>query len=280
MGKDNHNAGLHMIWYTWNNYSGYTDKYTEMIGEEMNKKKTLLSTKKEEKNTYNYNLVISPDKLFNTYNILMGNIMFRAIKYKLDISRILKKCEKIMQEDDRMNENKNELSRNGFPKLFFSSVFLSLIADELGCEVYELFKENKKQKRDLVYSLIEFINNDSDIYVAWEDEDNDDFDLSNTSFYVKSFDEIYGMAKNSEEEDIKDFEDIFNLRTMDLTFTKNTIKGENHYLINFGYDSINSETTKQYVTKSSFGYLYKETKGALADFIEGKISKIVKNGGS
>lgn len=188
MGYNNNHAGMHMIWYRRRN--SYDDlEYYDRLAEENRKKKELAkkvwdmeseekkdsmksiekvdavklqpSKKKKPENNQNMTKVekakkekVIDDKYFKNTIDWYANIYLIAFERKLDIFDVICECEHLCEEDLRMQEG----YRNFFDPVTIldkTIVFLNLLADKMGCDVYEFIFPNSEMRARRVYRILD-----------------------------------------------------------------------------------------------------------------------------
>lgn len=143
MGRDNNNAGLHMIWH--NGYGKYEDlsRYDMMVqGRFSSSERNNSSQSQSKKQTDNdmqsrfYELYadLIPFKNWYVSDSIFTNMILIAVKNKKNLNEILSKCKSLI-EKDKLNDVFHPTS---FDKTF---VFISLVADCLECSVADFFQK-------------------------------------------------------------------------------------------------------------------------------------------
>ena len=188
MGYNNHHAGMHMIWHR--RYAAYDDlDYYDKLAEEkriqariekengeiveMDKqentgqKPTQQNIKKKQKSKSRQNTMEKPKipygtekvidiQYFSRMDLVSKNLMFMALKNKIDIGKILCEVEDIMKQDERTNAAINN-SWSWMPILEKAMIFLSILADKLNCSVQEFFIDNEEVRKKYIYKLLDEI---------------------------------------------------------------------------------------------------------------------------
>ena len=286
MGYNNNYAGMHMIWHS--HYGKYENlEYYDRMAAEKEKEKRLITEKErlkveEEKKVKNKNQtgknnkkqsqinssthknplkpapfgtesIISYEYYDRLSNIFRANVMIEALERKLDIYGIINECEEIMKKDILTNPPENSLFYV-YPRLERDLVFINLLADKMKCSVSDLFIENKKKNKTIIYKLIdEEINK----YIIPEEFDFFGYSENGVSFEFKDFDGFYEMA---------DVRDRITSR-MSLTLTKFCTNDKKVlYSISFGNLGLPYDSLHSYLFKGA--YLWEEENGKLKDLIE------------
>ena len=264
MGRNNHNARMHMIWHR--RYGAYDDL---AYYDELAKKKALEEKAKkvepELANEMNSNQTKqkcnnAPSKYgresvvdihhFLYADVVNANIMINAIKNKKDIVEILNKIEDLMKRDVRTNPSpKSQLSY--FPKMDNAFRFLSILAEELDCAVSEIMCDDEFMRRKFAYDLLDGLKELETDFIC-------DIDDGYAELTIDNFDFKYGMTPNV-------YRNIYD--RMSLTITKQTYDdGEVFYSLSFGCLLLDDRTKDKYMTKGA--YIWEESEGHLKDFVE------------
>ena len=321
MGYNNNHAGMHMIWYHRRN--SYDDlEYYDRLAERQQKQKELakkvLEMEKEEKtvdvkpiveveqtkpqppkkkkkkpqnNNHKPQQVeqskkekVIDDKYFKNTVDWYANIYLIAFERKLDIFDAICECESLCEEDLRMSDG----YRNFFDPVTVldkTIVFLNMLADKMGCDVYEFIFPNAEMRSRRVYRILDKLDERycSDISavcafeygVAGEGEDEEDEEYIVESFSLNNF--MY-MNINRKVDDIPECH-------MEYYFNKITAKDGSEkpiYTCSVMAKEHYSLSSKSQTFNFMFGGsdIISEKEGRLADFFE-KLKKVyLENGGT
>ena len=277
MGYNNHHAGMHMIWHR--RYAAYDDlDYYDKLAEEkriqariekengeiveMDKqentgqKPTQQNIKKKQKSKSRQNTMEKPKipygtekvidiQYFSRMDLVSKNLMFMAIKNKIDIGKILCEVEDIMKQDERTNAAINN-SWSWMPILEKAMIFLSILADKLNCSVQEFFIDNEEVRKKYIYKLLDEIKD-------WEwDEGCIDAETGEAEIRICN----YGDSE---------LIDLFS-PSMDLTINREYYDGVPNYTLSFGDLSIRPLSMYDYLIKGA--YLLEEEEGKLKELVE------------
>lgn len=269
MGYNNNHAGMHMIRYS--RYGEYDDlKYYDKLARENKSKedyeimqatqKRADTTKKKKHNVkdnkgiseYGTEKIIDM-KHFMLPEVIVANILIMSMKNKKDIYEILSQCECEMKKDFRTNAS-SDVDWSLMPLINNSIIFLSLVAEKLGCVISDFFIDNPSNRKEFVYALIEQIRKDTHLTFDSGDVNED----GSAEFSYSGFDHTYGMSNVVHEPIWKD---------MALTFYKEIfMDDEISYSVAFGDLQITLNTKFDYMLKGA--YLWEEDNGKLKEFIE------------
>ncbi len=277
MGYNNHHAGMHMIWHR--RYAAYDDlDYYDKLAEEkriqariekengeiveMDKqentgqKPTQQNIKKKQKSKSRQNTMEKPKipygtekvidiQYFSRMDLVSKNLMFMALKNKIDIGKILCEVEDIMKQDERTNAAINN-SWSWMPILEKAMIFLSILADKLNCSVQEFFIDNEEVRKKYIYKLLDEIKD-------WEwDEGCIDAETGEAEIRICN----YGDSE---------LIDLFS-PSMDLTINREYYDGVPNYTLSFGDLSIRPLSMYDYLIKGA--YLLEEEEGKLKELVE------------
>ena len=277
MGYNNHHAGMHMIWHR--RYAAYDDlDYYDKLAEEkriqariekengeiveMDKqentgqKPTQQNIKKKQKSKRRQNTMEKPKipygtekvidiQYFSRMDLVSKNLMFMALKNKIDIGKILCEVEDIMKQDERTNAAINN-SWSWMPILEKAMIFLSILADKLNCSVQEFFIDNEEVRKKYIYKLLDEIKD-------WEwDEGCIDAETGEAEIRICN----YGDSE---------LIDLFS-PSMDLTINREYYNGVPNYTLSFGDLSIRPLSMYDYLIKGA--YLLEEEEGKLKELVE------------
>lgn len=209
MGRDNNNAGIHMIHFKKSEFKDDSRYYDQLIAERYKRnvalKKEIESSieskpivveknnidpkqnsnskckKKEKLSKRNY---IIDEKHLNNTNLVLTNVMIMALKSNLNIHKILIDTEKLMNRDSRFNGDLT-FDENPFPCVQMNKmmVYLNILAEKLNCSVQELFIDDEESRRNFVYELLDQIPD----YIWDDDSDEDDDWELNASFCIPHY---------------------------------------------------------------------------------------------
>ena len=289
MGYNNNNAGMHMIWYReYTKFEG-SDSYDDYMfvknqsrkeeenqtSEEKkkdNKDKVSNNTNKVKKKKikkekeYNYfyfdprkdfgTQEVIEDKYFQNNDIISKNIMYMALKNKIDVKKIIIETEKIMRQDLRTNAKPLEFGNywSCVPKLENAMVYLSILADKLSCNIQDFFIDRGDEYKELVYFLLE------DIIEFMEFDGYLNEEVGYLELKCDLFDLMMGIC----EYDVIDANNLF--LPMNLIITKENCNGQPLYSLFYG----NSESCLfdggKYLRIGAT--LFSEQKGELEKFVE------------
>ena len=277
MEYNNHHAGMHMIWHR--HYAAYDDlDYYDKLAEEkriqariekengeiveMDKqentgqKPTQQNIKKKQKSKSRQNTMEKPKipygtekvidiQYFSRMDLVSKNLMFMALKNKIDIGKILCEVEDIMKQDERTNAAINN-SWSWMPILEKAMIFLSILADKLNCSVQEFFIDNEEVRKKYIYKLLDEIKD-------WEwDEGCIDAETGEAEIRICN----YGDSE---------LIDLFS-PSMDLTINREYYDGVPNYTLSFGDLSIRPLSMYDYLIKGA--YLLEEEEGKLKELVE------------
>lgn len=318
MGYNNNHAGMHMIWYRRRN--SYDDlEYYDRLAEENRKKKELAkkvwdmeseekkdsmksiekvdaaklqpSKKKKKKPENNQNMTkvekpkkekVIDDKYFKNTIDWYANIYLIAFERKLDIFDVICECEHLCEEDLRMQEG----YRNFFDPVTIldkTIVFLNLLADKMGCDVYEFIFPNSEMRARRVYRILDkldekYCNSISSICAfeyGVEGESDEDEEYVYERFSLNQY--MYLDIKTNAE-DIPECH-------MEYYFNKITAKDDSErpiYTLSVMAKDDYSLTKKNQEFNFMFGGsdVISENEGRLADFFEKLKKTYLENGGT
>lgn len=277
MGYNNHHAGMHMIWHR--RYAAYEDlTYYDKLAEEksiraktekedkviveMNtqentsQKPTRQNTKKKQKNKSNQNTMEKPKIPYGTEKVIeiqhftkmelvSKNLMFIALKNKIDIGKILCDVENIMKQDERTNAAPNN-SWSWMTILEKATIFLSILADKLNCSIQEFFIDNEEVCKKYIYKLLDEIKD-------WEwDEGYIDAETGEAEIRICCFGGYTPI-------------DLFS-SSMDLVISREYHDGIPNYVLSYGDLSIRPLSMYDYLIKGA--YLLEEEEGKLKELVE------------
>lgn len=275
MGYNNNNAGMHMVWNRrygeYDDLSYYDRYYTkraadkkEVQNEHMEDKMSLsssckkISTKsnnnskkqyfRSEQNVYDKKQVIDIHHFKELSHLVMANVMMLSIQKKIDIRGALDECERLMKEDFRTNPSPGR-GLSWHPKLEYSFVFLSILADKLGCEVYDFFIDDEERRKRFVYNLLEEVDErDWDGYVEG--------DTGEAEMEISCFDYVYDMTTKLASA----------FENMPLAIEKRIYDEKVYYTISFGDLTVSEKTKDNYCIKGA--YIWEEENGKLQEYTE------------
>lgn len=318
MGYNNNHAGMHMIWYRRNNF--YDDlEYYDRLAEEKRKKHELAKRmldmeekekkddvkptenveeaklqpqkKKKKKSQNNQNIPkveqqkkekVIDDKYFKNTIDWYANIYLIAFERKLDIFDVICECEHLCEEDLRMQEG----YRNFFDPVTIldkTIVFLNLLADKMGCDVYEFIFPNSEMRARRVYRILDkldekYCDSISSICAfeyGVEGEKDEDEEFIYERFSLNQY--MYLDIKTSAD-DIPECH-------MEYYFNKITAKDESErpiYTLSVMAKETYSLTKKSQEFNFMFGGsdIISENEGRLAEFFEKLKKTYLENGGT
>lgn len=307
-----------MIWYRRRN--SYDDlEYYDRLAEENRKKKELAkkvwdmeseekkdsmksiekvdaaklqpSKKKKKKPENNQNMTkvekpkkekVIDDKYFKNTIDWYANIYLIAFERKLDIFDVICECEHLCEEDLRMQEG----YRNFFDPVTIldkTIVFLNLLADKMGCDVYEFIFPNSEMRARRVYRILDkldekYCNSISSICAfeyGVEGESDEDEEYVYERFSLNQY--MYLDIKTNAE-DIPECH-------MEYYFNKITAKDDSErpiYTLSVMAKDDYSLTKKNQEFNFMFGGsdVISENEGRLADFFEKLKKTYLENGGT
>ena len=304
MGYNNHNCGMHLIRFRHDDWY-YNDRlYEEEMSLLRNKTETSrkpVEEKKEEMNTagqkqgssasgnekpknnkkqsgtsrmtYGTERLISNECLESYAEFcetVKANIMRIAFEKKLDIRGTLKECEKIMVNDSIANSSPNGHGLYYYPKIEHSFLALAVLAEKLGCSVYDLLVNDEIRKKRFAYFLLDKLEEllhkgdaelGKDYYNSYNPVEGENGDVF---INVEAFDSLYGLTENTFDFECEDTA----LRHMDMGLTLNKFRynDADWYSMDFGISWLNEYTRTQYY--SMHAVLWEEATGKLKDFFE------------
>lgn len=303
MGRNNQHAGMHIKWWhgdrSQGDFNGY-DRYVDMIAESKlrrmnpNDKKivndltpitetptstemhTSKSKKKKRKNQQNQLAIkekkqLIPDKYFAASLDLYANIFTIAFEKRIDVFDYVCECEKLCAEDKYMCQTVPWLTLHPLEK---SHIFLHMLADKIGCEIYEFFIMNEEIRQRRIYSILQNIlkKYEQNIYLAVDFAQENDVDSEGNEYTVTcltlsdySFSNLSLNNKNdSHYYTMHYIHKIINNTTGDLIY------------------SLNIKTSTNYKTKLTYMYeraeIYTESEGEMAEFFEKSLHLYLKSG--
>ena len=309
MGYNNNHAGMHMIWYHRKNYDDL--EYYDRLAEE-NRKKIELAEKtqnmekvseeksmkkveqaKSQKNkmkpqgNQNKHLIekkkekIIDDKYFSNTIDWYANIYLIAFERKLDIFDAICECEHLCEEDLRMQDG----YRNYFEPVTVldkTIVFLNLLADKMGCDVYEFIFPNSEMRARRVYRILDrfdekYCNSVASVCafeygIAGENDEDEDYVYERFSLNQYIYLDI-----NTKVEDNSQCH-------MEYYFNKISAKDENESPI-YTFSVMAKENYILTGKNQEFNYMFggadviSEKEGRLAEFFEKLKKTYFENGG-
>lgn len=313
MGYNNNHAGMHMIWYHRRN--SYDDlEYYDRLAEENRKKKELAkkvqdmeneekkdvakpvekaasqpNKKKKPQSNQNHPKAELPkkekiidDKYFKNTIDWYANIYLIAFERKLDIFDSICECEHLCEEDLRMQDG----YRNFFEPVTVldkTIVFLNLLADKMGCDVYEFIFPNSEMRSRRVYRILDklderycnSISSTCAFEYGVEGENDEDEEYIYERFSLNQY--IYLDLKTS----VDDIPECH----MEYYFNKITAKDDSErpiYTLSVMAKDNYTLTKKNQVFNFMFGGadIISENEGRLADFFENLKKTYLENGGT
>lgn len=278
MGYNNNHAGMHMIWHR--RYATYDDlAYYDRLAEEQRKKVkenevnrgdvTVMSQQekvvnskpkqKAKKKNVNSNSMMEIPRIpygtekvidiqyFGKIDLISKNLMFIALKNKINMGSILNDVEGIMKKDERTNSKPSiNNSWSWMPLLEKAMIFLTILADKLDCSVQEFFIEDEEVCKRYIYKLLDEIKD-------WEwDEGYIDSETGNAEIFIRCFRET-------------SLGDLYR-PSMDLTITREYYDEVPIYTLAYGDLSVRALSIYDYLVKGA--YLLEEEEGKLKDLVE------------
>lgn len=297
MGYNNNHAGMHMIWYK--RRSNYDDlEYYDRLVEESRRKKELAQKvqmmDKEEKKIENHCMQnnsrktkqpkkekVINDKYFRNTTDWYANIFLIAFEKKIDIFEDICECERLCEEDVRMSDEYSDFF-SPVTNLDKTIVFLNMLADKMGCDVYEFIFPSADMRRKRVYRALDIIENkycDSSIEYTFsygsegEDDEEEEYVLEQLSMNQYTYLEINTSATENPH------------CNMEYYFSKISKKDNSEkpiytFTVMTKHDWLLSGRKRQ-----DFHFMFggsdiiSETEGRLADFFERTKNSYLENGG-
>ena len=181
MGRTNHHAGLHMIYF--NRYGQYDDLayYDKLVEENEAKKRKILAEKQDaidrakkaatkelngerevsvktknnlddkEERKDDSNLI--GDVYFRRCADIYANIFLLAFERKIDVANMIKECEYIMANDKTIERR----AVYGITPIESSYIFLQLLADKMGCDVVEFLSTSKEVRKEKINAILDVL---------------------------------------------------------------------------------------------------------------------------
>lgn len=319
MGYNNNHAGMHMIWYDRRNSYDDLEYYNRLV-EENRKKKELarkvhnmeneeksvtvelkgtvtekqqnikLPKKKKKKSQSNQNThqieqpkkeKVIDDKYFKNTIDWYANIYLIAFERKMDIFNAICECEHLCEEDLRMSDD----YRNFFAPVTVldrAIVFLNLLADKMGCDVYEFIFPNAEMRSRRVYRILDkieeqycnsnFIICAFDYGVDGEEDDDGEYILERFSLNQYMYLDIHTSGEDIPDCNMKYyFNKISKKDGSERPIYTFTVMTKDSYLL----------TRKNQTFNFMFGGsdVISEIEGRLADFFENIKKSFFENGG-
>ena len=219
-------------------------KPTQQNIKKKQKSKSRQNTMEKPKIPYGTEKVIDI-QYFSRMDLVSKNLMFMALKNKIDIGKILCEVEDIMKQDERTNAAINN-SWSWMPILEKAMIFLSILADKLNCSVQEFFIDNEEVRKKYIYKLLDEIKD-------WEwDEGCIGAETGEAEIRICN----YGDSE---------LIDLFS-PSMDLTINREYYDGVPNYTLSFGDLSIRPLSMYDYLIKGA--YLLEEEEGKLKELVE------------
>ncbi|WP_352398298.1 hypothetical protein [[Clostridium] aminophilum] len=288
MGYNNNNAGMHFMrrnrYADYDNLSYYDRKFEEeqllrikkMLTDEADKttvieeeRKVPASPHKKKRKSLNANLPLIKDVLsyygipkngstevidnhfyFDVESVVTSNILITAMKSKKDIYSIMKECDELISNDDR-------IYIDGFDNYVHSAIskqktvltYFALLADRIGCDWREFFENDIAKKQKFIYELLSYLIS-SNIILNYDRDDD--------WFICEDFDYLYGMTETRNAR-------VDNSLCLCVwrDFDHN---GTAHYGIGFGKILCNNSTC--FHSPSYFTELYSEIEGKLKSYVD------------
>ena len=182
---------------------------------------------------------------FTKMDLVSKNLMFIALKNKIDIGKILCDVENTMKQDERTNAVPNN-SWSWMPILEKATIFLSILADKLNCSIQEFFIDNEEACKKYIYKLLDGIKD-------WEwDEGYVDSKTGEAEIRIC----CYGDNKSINLLD----------SSMDLVINREYYDEIPYYALSYGDLSIKPLSVYDYLTKGA--YLLEEEEGKLKELVE------------
>lgn len=304
MGRNNQHAGMHMKWYrgdrSQGDFSGY-DRYIDMIAESKLRKMTNHKAKdltvkeskieqklkeasmvedgkatknrdvgKNTKSTIEKTQVI-PDKYFVATFDLYANIFTIAFEKGVDVFDYVCECEKLFSEDKYINRTQHPFELNNMEK---THIYLHMLADKMGCEIYEFFIMNEDMRQKRIYNVLK------NIMKKYKDKNN----------FAVSFD-----AENDHDTEGNEYT-VTCLSLSDYYFRNPDldIKNDTHYYTkNYIHRTVNNTTGEvvyslNVLTRVNYKYplkymcerieIYAEIYGEMANFFEESLRLYLESG--
>lgn len=190
-------------------------------------------------------------------DLINKNVMYMALKNKLDVSSILDEIEDMMKKDKRTNpEPLRDNQWAWFPVMENVMVFLSILADKLNCNIQELFIDNSELCKKYAYQLLDKIDVD-EWNEGWVDAESGD-----TEIVIYRYDWSF-LTDRKYDHDYVD--------TMDLVIGRQYIDGMANYYMSYGSLMVREKSRYDYLTKGA--YLHEEEDGNLKEYVEKLISE-------
>lgn len=188
-------------------------------------------------------------------NIVSTNLMFMALKRKIDIKKIMLEAEAMMRKDERTNAKPGFNNPWSWMRMVEkTNIYLAILADKLDCSIMDFFIDDESSRRAYIYKFISRLSD-----YDWDDVEIDE-ETGNAviiaSRYGDKFSETKGLAS------WRDFE-----RRMDLALYKE-IMDDGTYSYSIAYGSLTLRASSAYEYAGIGAYLWEEEEGELKDYIE------------
>ena len=294
MGYNNNNAGMHFIRY--NRYAQYEDlAYYDKLAEKRKMEKGIntpavnssnkpVTTDKNSKNKISERKAIIDISHIVVMNVATRNILIYALQKKKDIYKIVSDADQLMLRDGRTSpEESEDIGRWQFvPALEKVTIFLSIISSKLECSLSDLFKDDEKLCKRVIYHLLEDISGDCD-YIGPSDGEVDE--KGNASIYFSSFDGYFLDFPNDDK--FNSYYKRSYSQRMELTFCRDRDEDGFYYSVSYGtvgplnlqYEFFNAPKRNKHLSQFESrmmlldSCLYEEKRGALQKFVDRLIEK-------
>lgn len=195
---------------------------------------------------------------FMSRDFITKNIVIRALKERIDPVGLIVAAEELMQKDKHTNPS----LANGdpycprMPRLEWSIVFLSIVAEKLGCSMQELFIYDEAYYKKFAYDLLDSITDnicEFDGEISDDGSASIDLGISHPHWIAQLLGNYHDLCHRA--------------YVSSLTIEKNVYEdGEIGYVLSCGDLSVYRDSFMDYSVKGA--YLHEEENGKLQEFVD------------